>query len=158
MAHFCLQVLVALNNPDARHVKFVVFLLQCRCTESHSVAHAEGQVTFRQVAQRQLGSQSRQATVREVIVAQCSHHLPLTVDVPVVLCKGIGCHLVTCTISQLVVQQIVAHHVATQRQDVATARRVVVECSDTVLHIAISAYVEVLRALQCRLVVLVKSV
>ena len=50
VAHLRLQVGVTVNNPDACHVKVIVFFLQRRRTEAHAVAKTDVQPTYGTIA------------------------------------------------------------------------------------------------------------
>ena len=77
VTQFRLQVLVTFNNPNTSHIKIIVFLLQRRRSESHTVTCAESDVAARTIAHVKLWRNARILTVRKIVITQCSNHLQL---------------------------------------------------------------------------------
>ena len=96
--------------------------------------------------------------VGEVVVAHGSHHLPVCVDEPVILGKGIENVLRGDSASHVLVHQVVVHEVGADGEDAACVPAVAVNASDSVLHVAVVAHVQTVDFVVVRLVVLVEGV
>ena len=137
VAHFRLQMFVAFHNPDAAHIEVVVFLLQRWGTEAHTITCSQRETAYRGITEIQLRGNMRILAIREIVVAQGSHHLPLIRDAPVILRKYIEGILLAGAIAQIGIHQIVVHIVGTDGQHVAALECVVIEQAEGVLHIAV---------------------
>ena len=158
VAHFRLQMLVAFHNPDAAHIEVVVFLLERRCTETHTITCSQREIANRGITEIQLRSNMRILAIREIVVAQGSHHLPLIRDAPVILRKHIEGILLAGAIAQIGIHQIIVHIVGTDGQHITTPESVVIEQAEGVLHIAVVTDILMANLLIIRLIILVEGI
>ena len=158
VAHLRFQMLVALHDPNARHIEVVVLLLQRRRPESHTIAGTDGKIAQWLVTNVQLRREMRILSVGEIVVAQRPHQLPLVVEAPVVLGKEIPTVLLSGLSLQIGVVEIVVQQVGTHGQHVASPESMIVEQAEGILHITIVTDVQTGDTLIVRLVILVERI
>ena len=114
MTQFGFQILVALDNPDSRHVEIVIFLLEPGRPETHTVTGTQIHAANWLVTCRQLGCHTMLVAIAEIVVAHCSHNLPFLIDSPVELSEEVERILLTLTTREVAVHQIIVHIVTAQ--------------------------------------------